>query len=118
MVSAITRNCLWRAAQGAVLLGALAGGIYLIFLHVFPAPRGTARDDFRPSRFILPQEPVVDVPVRPVSQAAEVLEPGELVLAVTIGNEARAYPVNMLNEPPGRKILNDTLGGRAIAATW
>jgi len=39
------------------------------------------------------------------------------VLAVTVGEQSRAYPINMLTGPE-REILNDTLGGRAIAATW
>ena len=41
----------------------------------------------------------------------------ELVLGVTVGKESRAYPINMLTGP-SREILNDTLGGQAIAATW
>ena len=40
-----------------------------------------------------------------------------LVLGVTVGEESRAYPINMLTGP-SREILNDALGGRAIAATW
>ena len=38
-------------------------------------------------------------------------------LGVEVGGEARAYPINMLSGP-NREILNDTLGGRPIAATW
>jgi hypothetical protein len=39
------------------------------------------------------------------------------VLGVVVGKEARAYPINMLTNPT-REIINDKLGGRAIAATW
>jgi len=63
-------------------------------------------------------EPVTDVPVKPVREAGDALPPAELVLGVVIGREARAYPVSLLNSPPQRKVVNDTLGGRAIAATW
>ena len=41
----------------------------------------------------------------------------ELVLGVVIGKEARAYPINTLTGPR-REIINDQLGGQAIAATW
>ena len=41
----------------------------------------------------------------------------ELVLGVVVGNEARAYPINTLTGPR-REIINDQLGGQAIAATW
>lgn len=41
----------------------------------------------------------------------------ELVLGVVVNGEARAYPINMLTGPT-REIINDTLGGRDIAATW
>ncbi|MCA9217085.1 MAG: DUF3179 domain-containing protein [Planctomycetales bacterium] len=41
----------------------------------------------------------------------------ELVLGVEIEGQARAYPINMICGPR-REIINDRLGGRAIAATW
>lgn len=41
----------------------------------------------------------------------------ELVLGVVLGKEARAYPINTLTGPQ-REIINDHLGGQAIAATW
>jgi hypothetical protein len=41
----------------------------------------------------------------------------ELVLGVVVGKEARAYPINTLTGPR-REIINDQLGGQAIAATW
>ncbi len=55
--------------------------------------------------------------VKSVDEADETLRPNELVLGVQVGKEARAYPINMLTGP-SREILNDELGGRAIAATW
>lgn len=41
----------------------------------------------------------------------------ELVLAVRIGDEARAWPLNVMTGP-AREVFNDRLGGRSIAATW
>jgi len=41
----------------------------------------------------------------------------ELVLGLELNGEARAYPINMLTGP-SREIINDTLGGIPIAATW
>jgi hypothetical protein len=34
-----------------------------------------------------------------------------------VEGKARAYPINMLTGPR-REIINDELGGKAIAATW
>ncbi len=69
-------------------------------------------------RYLLPQEPVTAWPARPVRAVRDTLDPAELVLGVTAGGQSRAYPVRLLDDPPGRKVLNDTLGGRLIAATW
>lgn len=37
------------------------------------------------------------------------------ILGVSIGGEARAYSLNLLN---GHEVVNDTVGGRPIAAVW
>lgn len=42
---------------------------------------------------------------------------GDLVLGVVINGEARTYPVNYMNGPT-KEVVNDTLGGKAIAPTW
>jgi hypothetical protein len=73
--------------------------------------------DFRPKRVVERLPPITEFPVRPVREARGALNPTELVLGVTVGKESRAYPINMLTGPQ-REILNDTLGGKAIAATW
>jgi hypothetical protein len=39
----------------------------------------------------------------------------ELVMGVTIGGEAKAYAVGMLNT---REMVNDELGGKPILVTW
>ena len=80
-------------------------------------PRPTKDSDFRPKKVVKAFEPITRFPVKPVGQMFNALNPSELVLGVTIGKESRAYPINMLTGP-SREILNDTLGGRSIAATW
>ena len=49
----------------------------------------------------------------PASQAAA--DPGDMVLAVSINGEARAYPIRYLGY---HHIINDTVGGRPIAITY
>jgi hypothetical protein len=91
-----------------------AAGSYWIF-----GPRNAEKgDEFRTVRFINVQRPMTGAPIKPVRQAIKALNPDEMVLGVTIGKESRAYPLNMLNEWPSRKIINDTLGGKPIAVTW
>jgi hypothetical protein len=45
------------------------------------------------------------------------LRDDDMILGVVIGKRARAYPVNLMWEPEN-EVLNDTLGGAAITATW
>ncbi len=52
-----------------------------------------------------------------VSAAEAALGDGDLVMGVVINGEARAYPVNYMNGP-ANEVVNDTLGGQAIASTW
>jgi hypothetical protein len=74
--------------------------------------------DFEPLVVLPSRMPAITkFPVKSVQAARAALNPNELVLGVTVGNASRAYPINMLTGP-SREILNDTLGGRAIAATW
>ena len=65
-----------------------------------------------------PIRPIVDAPVIAARDVTdEVVTNSELVLGVVVNGEPRAYPINMLTGP-SREIINDELGGRAIAATW
>jgi len=104
-------------------LGVLAIGLLFVFLVIWRVNReATVLPEIRFGNFTaIPigeaQPPVTDFSVKPVSEAASELNPDELVLGVEVAGEARAYPVNMLSGP-SREILNDTLGGRPIAATW
>ncbi len=73
--------------------------------------------DFRAIQVVPPLPALTKFPRKPVREAGAELNPSELVLGVEVGGEARAYPINMLTGPE-REILNDTLGGQPIAATW
>ncbi len=78
----------------------------------------SAADDFNP-RTVIPRpfRAITKFPVVSAKNAAGKINDAELVLGVVVGKDARAYPINMLTGPR-REILNDTLGGKAIAATW
>ena len=52
---------------------------------------------------------IVDAPYLPASQVADQVRDNELVLGVSVGGAARAYPINMLTGPR-REIVNDRLG--------
>ena len=81
-------------------------------------PEIGGQSDFRPM-VALPyvMRAITEFPIVTAREADDTLHESELVLAVTVGEQSRAYPINMLTGPE-REILNDTLGGRAIAATW
>lgn len=77
----------------------------------------SAAEDFKPRRVVKPFPPITKFPVISAEEAAGKIDDAELVLGVEIDGEARAYPINMLTGPR-REILNDTLAGIPIAATW
>ena len=52
-----------------------------------------------------------------VAASAAALRETDIVLGVALGGEARAYPVSLMWGPE-HEVVNDTLGGRAIATTW
>ena len=65
-----------------------------------------------------PVRAIVDAPFVEAAKATEKIVTGnELVIGVVVNGKARAYPINMITGP-SREIINDSLGGRAIAATW
>lgn len=64
-----------------------------------------------------PLPAIEDVRYFRASRVAGRLKADELVLGVEIDGQSRAYPLNMLTGPD-REIINDTLAGRPIAATW
>ncbi|MBI2478653.1 MAG: DUF3179 domain-containing protein [Planctomycetia bacterium] len=73
-------------------------------------------DDYQPKTVLRqPVRPITD----PSTTSAEMAEidDSELVIGVEINGAARAYSINQLTGP-SREIINDELGGTAIAATW
>lgn len=79
-----------------------------------PAP---AAREFTPRRLAPMFKPITSAPFIPAKEIDGQVLPEELVLGIVIAGQARAYPINMLTGP-SREIINDTLAGRAIAATW
>ena len=73
--------------------------------------------NFNPQRLADAFPPIIEPQSVAVETADEQLSLGELVLGIEINGESRAYPINMLASPP-REVINDRLGGQAIAATW
>lgn len=83
-----------------------------------PISQGTSKaDSFIPHQVVPPFEPIVDAPVISADQVKDEVLDTELVLGLTLNESSRAYPINMLTGP-SREIINDTLGGVAMAATW
>ncbi len=89
-----------------------------VLLQAEPSKKGgTVTPPFRPQRVLPSQPPIVDPPTISAKDVAGQVTDDELVLGVVVDGRARAYPINMLTGPR-REIINDTLGNRAIAATW
>ena len=79
---------------------------------------GAEERSFKPQTVINRHfKPIVEAPTVPAEKAGEIVRDHELVLGVEVNGEARAYPINLLCGPT-REIINDVLGGEAIAATW
>ncbi len=72
---------------------------------------------FSPFQVVPPFPAITNAPFVAGTQVSGEVTENELVLGVEINGEARAYPINMLTGPD-REIINDHLGGVAIAATW
>lgn len=108
-MSALTRTA-WQ-----VLVAAVAG----LWLSGCAAQTNTndGTENFQPQRLLDPFEPITEFDVRTAAEVGDALAAEELVLGVVVGQQARAYPINMLTGPQ-REIINDRLGGQAIAATW
>jgi len=82
-----------------------------------PLTPATNVDEYNPRTVVRPFPPITDAPVLKVNEVNGQVTDQELVLGVEVNGEARAYPINQLCGPD-REIINDTLGNRAIAATW
>lgn len=89
--------------------------------EAFPAQEplldAPSASNFSPIRAV-PRPPLVTgFRTLDAASASKIIEGDELVLAVEVNGEARAYPINILTGPD-REIINDEVGGRPIAATW
>jgi hypothetical protein len=96
----------------------LALSVAIAYLLLQPTTYHKPADEFMPDRYMWPQSPLTEFSVKTAAEAARSLEPAELVLGVSVGNESRAYPINMLNHDAAAKVVNDVLGGRPLMATW
>jgi hypothetical protein len=102
---------------GLVAAGLLAAAGILLFPERGRPGLEKGQSDFRTKRVMPGRPPITEFPIESVREVGDDLNPFELVLGVTVGGESRAYPINML-AGPRREILNDTLGGKAIAAAF
>ncbi len=81
-----------------------------------PRQRGGQRDV---TKFTMLNEDGFPLNVNPeIVSADEVdLDDGDMIMGIVLSGEARAYPVNYMNGP-NNEVVNDTLGGQAIAPSW
>ena len=91
-------------------------GLLIAFLGGVLAQTGEG-PEFRPRRVVRPFPALKNPRVIKASAVKNQVTDAELVLGVEINGKARAYPINMLTGP-SREVINDVVGGRAIAATW
>ena len=86
-----------------------------------PAEHGTAGSARRSLEIIdiLPKDRILAVfdPTFLTVEEAEgqMMNPGELVIGLSIDGDSRAYPVPFLSS---REIVNDVVGGKPVAVTW
>lgn len=69
-------------------------------------------------RTVLPRDaiPSIDAPeFLSVEQASELMSDGHLIIGLSVGDDHRAYSTAFLS---GHEIVNDTVGGMAVAVTW
>ncbi|MDX1435421.1 MAG: DUF3179 domain-containing protein [Anaerolineales bacterium] len=67
---------------------------------------------------LLPRDSIqsIDEPIYESSAEADrVVDPDERVIGLIINGDARAYPINILSN---HEIVNDVVGGEAVAITW
>jgi len=95
----------------------IAFAISLIGTGCAAEKKGTQADEFNPRQVVSPIRAITNAKISKPEVLENLVGAGDLVLGVEINGEARAYPINMLTGPK-REIINDKLGGRAIAATW
>ncbi len=114
----MNRKISWIYA--GLMIMALSGCANLTRQQADTATADASRDStpvFNPHRVVPSQPAIIDAPFVTASEVNRQVYDKELVIGVEINGEARAYPINALTGP-SREIINDTLGGQAIAASW
>lgn len=76
-----------------------------------------AATEFRPEQVVRAFDPITDPQIAEADEAGKWVKDTELILGLVVNGNARAYPINQLTSPT-REIINDSIGGRYIAATW
>ena len=89
----------------------------ILALSILASSADETKRDFKPRTLMKPLPAIVDAEIVKREAMEGRINDDELVLGVRINDSSRAYPINMLNGPR-REIINDDLGGKAIAATW
>lgn len=83
------------------------------------AQSGMTEEDYdRNARRAAPRDafPVLDEPaMKSAPEADRFLFDSEPVIGLTIGGEARAYPISVMGR---HELANDTCGGKPIAVSW
>jgi hypothetical protein len=74
--------------------------------------------DFLPVQVLGEVPPVIIKRLITGEAAVNALDPYEPIVGVTIGTEARAYPLQMMSFNPAHELINDQLGGKKIGITW
>ena len=92
-------------------------GALLVTLLALPGAMVLAEDELPPGvQQLLPRGKIAAVfePEFVTADEAEISDDA-WVLGITMGGEARAYSLNLLNS---HEVVNDVVGGRSIAAVW
>lgn len=96
----------------AVLFGVIIVPLLISLLGL----AGGEERTFQPRTLMKPLPAIEDAPFVKAGEVKSI-DDKDLVLALAVNGHSRAYPINMLTGPR-REIINDTLGGTSIAATW
>jgi len=74
-------------------------------------------EGFEPIYGVEEKAAITGVTTIPASEVGDEIEDDELLIGVVIDGSPRAYVIDTLTGPD-REVLNDTLAGQPIAATW
>ena len=73
---------------------------------------------YQPVQVSGPVRPITVVATKPVKEVWDALQPDELVLGVAVGDQARAYPLDLLKDQVQNEVLNDILAEEPIVVTF